>query len=175
MMKYLYNVTTAVEQKLKRSFPSKFGLIIDGWSQGSTHYFGVYGSFVDGTPLLAFAPPFNEEQFSAQTQVDFIGDCLEVYGKTLNDIIFLVADNTNVNPATARLIGCAFIGCSSHRFNLAAKEYFLEYEPILSNIHLLMKKLCTLKFAGALRKRTPLNPITRNVTRWSSTYAMLDS
>ena len=37
-----------------------------------------------------------------------------------------------------------------------------------------MKKLQTIKKSAVLRKQTPLRPLTRNKTRWSSTYTMLE-
>ena len=36
-----------------------------------------------------------------------------------------------------------------------------------------MKTLCNIKQAGKLRKKTDLEPVKRNVNRWSSTYEML--
>ena len=36
-----------------------------------------------------------------------------------------------------------------------------------------MKKLSNLKQAGKLRSKTSLKPVTRNITRWSSNYFLL--
>jgi hypothetical protein len=36
-----------------------------------------------------------------------------------------------------------------------------------------MKTLSNIKQAGKLRKKTDLEPVKRNVTRWSSTYEMV--
>jgi hypothetical protein len=156
------------------NLPAKFGLIIDGWTEGNRHYFGLYAAYdTDQYPLLAIAPPFDEECYTAENQAAFISDILELFGRRRDDVLFLVADNTNVNPATARLLGCAFIGCASHRFNLAVKEYTSAYDGILDDIHCLMKKLLNIKIAGALRRKTDLKPVIRNVTRWSSTYSMI--
>ena len=54
------------------------------------------------------------------------------------DILFLVADNTNTNPATADLLGVPFIGCASHRFNLAVQKYLEPNQKIIVNIHQIM-------------------------------------
>ena len=174
LQKYLELVTQSTEKKVAAALPAKFGLIIDGWSEGNQHYFGLNAAYdSDHYPLLAFAPPIDEESYSAENQAAFITDVLELFGRRRDDVLFLVADNTNVNPATARLLGCSFIGCASHRFNLAVKEYMLTYEEKLDDIQSLMKKLLNLKIAGALRRKTDLKPVIRNVTRWSSTYSML--
>ena len=60
------------------------------------------------------------------------------------------------------------IGCASHRFNLGMKEFYSIYENDLSDANEIMKKLSNLKNAGVLRNMTPLRPIIRNTTRWSS-------
>jgi hypothetical protein len=65
------------------------------------------------------------------------------------------------------------IGCASHRFNLACKSYLEKYERSLSKINSLMVSLRNVKQAGKLRTKTPLEPVTRNDTRWSSTHNML--
>ena len=43
----------------------------------------------------------------------------------------------------------------------------------MKKIHELMVKLSTIKQAAKLRRSTPLQPVKRNVTRWSSTFSML--
>jgi len=96
-----------------------------------------------------------------------------LYGKSLENVIFLVGDNAPVNPAIGNLMGVNFIGCASHRFNLACKKYLELYGESLEKINQLMGTLRNIKKAGKLCKRTKLEPFKRNVTRWSSTYTML--
>jgi hypothetical protein len=133
--KYLYLVTAEVEVQVAKNLPAKFGLIIDGWSEGNQHFFGLYAAFdTQEFPLLAIAPPLDEESYTAANQAAFIADCLDLFGKNVSDVLFLVADNTNVNPATADILKCPFIGCASHRFNLAVKEYMGTHEEALENI-----------------------------------------
>jgi hypothetical protein len=94
--------------------------------------------------------------------------------------LFLVGDNAPVNKSLADLIGVQFIGCASHRFNLACKRFLQPYENELAKINDLMKTLSHIKqaglcltYIGKLRRETDLEPIRRNVTRWSSTHEML--
>lgn len=98
---------------------------------------------------------------------------MELYGKGLENLIYLVADNASVNTCLADLLGIPMIGCASHRFNLACKKYLESSEPVLQKIQSLMTTLRQVKQAGKLRTKTDLEPIIRNVTRWSSTYEML--
>ena len=125
-IKYLKLVEAAIDIKLKEELPAKFGLVIDGWTEGTTHYFGVYAAYAKSgknyTRFLTIAPPFDETRFTAQAQADFLVDVLENVSRTKEDILFLVADNTNTNPATADLLDVRFFGCASHRVNPCCAE-----------------------------------------------------
>ena len=88
-------------------------------------------------------------------------------------MIYLVADNAAVNTRLADLLVIPMIGCASHRFNLACKKYLESSEVVLQKIQFLMTTLRQVKQAGKLRTKTDLNPIIRNVTRWSSTFEMV--
>ncbi|KAG2905535.1 hypothetical protein PC129_g14255 [Phytophthora cactorum] len=44
----------------------------------------------------------------------------------------------------------------------------------MARIHALMKHLSTIKCRAPLRKVTPLAPVMRNVTRWSSVFGMVE-
>ena len=164
-------------EKLKSELPSKFGIVIDGWSEGTTHYFGVFAAYSKNGEsvqrFLTIAPPFDETSFTAQVQAAFIVDVVELLDRQKSDILFLVADNTNTNPRTAEILNVPFIGCASHRFNLAVQKYLVDYDLVISNINQLMHSLCSLKRAGKLRQLTHLEPIVMNVTRWSSKFTMI--
>ena len=56
---------------------------------------------------------------------------------------------------------------------LVIKSYLQKYETTLSKINSLMVTFRNVKQAGKPRTRTPLEPVTRNGTRWSSTHNML--
>jgi hypothetical protein len=65
------------------------------------------------------------------------------------------------------------IGCVSHRLNLAVKLFYEPHEDLLAKVNSLMKELKTTKNLATLQQYTPLYPVQRNVTRWSSTFEML--
>lgn len=178
LSKYLKLVEAQIDKKLKSELPTKFGIVIDGWSEGTTHYFGVFAAYSKNEKkfqrFLTIAPPFDETSFTADAQAAFIVDVVELLDRQKTDILFLVADNTNTNPRTAEILNVPFIGCASHRFNLAVQRYLSQYEAIISDINQLMKSLFTLKRAGKLRQLTHLEPIFMNVTRWSSKFTMID-
>ena len=85
----------------------------------------------------------------------------------------MIGDNYPTNKLLARLLHVNIIGCASHRFNLAVIKIIDEYETLITKIHNLMTKLLTLNNSAKLRKQTKLRPLTKNITRWSSIYSMV--
>ena len=61
MSKYLRLVDEKVDERLIEELPDKFGIITDGWSEGTTHYYGVFAAYcikgVNYTRFLTVAPP----------------------------------------------------------------------------------------------------------------------
>ncbi|ETM46136.1 hypothetical protein L914_08938 [Phytophthora nicotianae] len=53
------------------------------------------------------------------------------------------------------------------------REYLAPHKNTLAEVQALMRKLRTLKQAAKLRKKTALQPVLRQDTRWSSTFTML--
>ena len=125
LAKYLGLVDLEIENTLKIELPQRFGLLIDGWTEGTTHYYGLFAAYSKGTNnyqrFLTISPPFDETEYGAVSQASFIVDTVEAYNRNKDSILFLVGDNTNTNPATAAKLGVPFIGCASHRFNLAVQ------------------------------------------------------
>lgn len=138
LKKYIYDTTKEVEKAIANVLPDYFGIVMDAWSNGSTHYIAIFASFeVDGKlemVMLAMTPPFDEESFDAQTQYDLIGDTLHIYKKNKDNIAYLVADNAAVNVKTAgpTLLDVPFIGCASHKWNLAVQNEMKKLETSLS-------------------------------------------
>lgn len=176
---YLEKLTKEVEIQITVDLPNSFGLYFDGWTNKSIHYLAVFACYPtvnggeQGFPLLGISPFVDEETLSAQAHVDYVEILLSYYDKQLCDVLFLVGDNCPTNKSFADLVGVSLIGCASHRLNLATQTFLLPLESMLTKIEYLMKKLRSIKNSAALRRFTHLSPILRNVTRWSSTYAMI--
>lgn len=163
-----------MEDKIKSILPGNFGIVLDGWSENSTHYFGLYAIFPNHSPVvLSFSPPFDETNFETTNIIFFVLDCIAIYGKTRDNLLFLVADNAPENPKIARELGIGFIGCYFHRFNLVVEDYLSEFSNDFDKTRQIMIKASSLKIAGTLRQHTELRPIINNQTRWSSKYEML--
>ena len=65
-----------------------------------------------------------------------------------------------------------FIGCASHRFNLALKDVFHTEKDLIEKVLQVMKALKKHSIAAKLRLKTTLRPALHNQTRWSSTAHM---
>ena len=97
-------VTKEVENKISTIFPDRYSLIIDGWTNASTHYFRVFASFspnqsYSGKVLLGFSPLLSESSLSASEYYEFLKYVLELYEKSLDNVVCLVCDNCEVNKA----------------------------------------------------------------------------
>ncbi|RHZ39684.1 hypothetical protein DYB31_014553 [Aphanomyces astaci] len=125
------------------------------------------------SPMLAFAPMLDEGDLSAHQHVEFLKATLELYGRDLGSITFVVGDNCSVNQAMARELDVPLVGCASHRLNLAVRKWMERHEHVLDRIHAIMLRARTVKNRAALRALTHLAPRLRNDTRWSSSYEMV--
>jgi|Laugrespbdmm15sd_2_1035082.scaffolds.fasta_scaffold21012_1 hypothetical protein len=177
------NLCCAMEGILRKELPTKFGIIFDGWSEGSDHYVALFACYDSNgatkTPLLSFQPIPDygastglHYALTAKAHKEFIDVSLNFYGRS-GALIFLVGDNCSTNKALATLCKVPLVGCGSHRLNLAVTQYLEEHEPLLKTIHDIMVKLSTIKLGAKLLRETPLHPVQRNATRWSSTFSMI--
>lgn len=177
--KYLYELFELVRKKISSILPDVFAIIFDGWSHGITHYLGIFATFSSNalngynSILLAFSPLENEESLNADEHIKFLDITLDKYQKSWENVACLIGDNCSTNRSIARKMKKSFVGCASHRFNLAVKDYLKTYENILSKVNELMKKLKKLVPSAKLAKFTKLRAKTRNCTRWSSCFEML--
>ena len=179
-----------VKHKMKSQLPERFGLIFDGWSNGtSEHVVAVYavgasecGAFI----VLLGINELNERgNQNASNHIDYIKNLLSEYDRNTSCLDFIVGDNTNLNPKIARNLGpgtgVPFIGCYSHKFNLAVSQYQECMESIIKKVEEVMKVMRNNNAFGILKeycesKSMKLKrPQLRNITRWSSTYVMLKS
>lgn len=180
LMKLMTGVTKLVEQRISASLPDIFALCFDGWSSGQTHYVALYATFPSSETgcgwdkvLLALSPMGDETSQNADEHIQFIDRSLEFFGKSRSNVVALIGDNCAVNTSIATKAKLYFIGCSSHRFNLAVQDHLDDYHEEIAQVRSIMVLLRNLIPAGKLRKLTPLCPRLNNVTRWSSTYDML--
>ena len=89
LTKNLSQLTKLLENEVRASLPSCFGLIIDAWSHNSTSYFGVASYRVNNVyPLLSFSPILDETSHSASNYCEFIKLVIEeVYFRKIGDVL----------------------------------------------------------------------------------------
>ena len=159
-MKYFHSLIPKVENSIATELPAKFAIVHDGWSHNGTHYIGIFAAYSLSPeddcykPLIAMSPLLDGENMDADSHIAFIEATLAVYGSSLSAIQVLIADNAPTNISIAKKIGVPFIGCASHRFNLAVEQYLVNFKPLLDKVRFVMKKYRELKkAAGCERKR----------------------
>lgn len=130
--------------------------------------------------LLAFQPlieDLTKENYNlgSKDHEDLLSNTLQLYNKSIKNVIFMVGDSSNTNKKFRVDLGIPRIACYSHRLSLAVKQFLKESkkEYITEKNHGLMVCLKTTKKSKVLMRKTDLCPKTRNFTRWSSTFDML--
>ncbi|ETK82371.1 hypothetical protein F441_12480 [Phytophthora nicotianae CJ01A1] len=173
------SVVKAVQKSIGEGMPKSFGLVIDGCTQATEHFLAVYACYEssDGPrfQLLSMAPIIDEpdDALNADGHAAAIARFLPFFGRSLDDVRFLVGDNCAVNKRLANLMGVPLVGCANHRLNLAVREYLAPHEDALAEVQALMRKLVHLSKQPSSAKKTALQPVLRQDTRWSSTFKML--
>ena len=73
----------------------------------------------------------------ATDHLNHVEKVLETYGKTFDNVLCIVGDNCSVNQSMARILRVPLIGCASHKFNLAVRQWIAqqaELAPILKKV-----------------------------------------
>jgi len=155
--------------------------VADAWSCAGVHYFAIKhrwpvlhekGHIEVKQALLSCQPFIDETSFNAKSTAESIEATYSMYGSVEDLIICFTLDNTNVNPATARLLNVPMVGAYCHWLNLACRLWLQEaFDGALMNdleaIHAVMLRASTLKGRGALKKHTVYVPEKQNKTRWT--------
>ena len=116
----------------------------------------------------------DENSFTAQDHYEHLTYVLSVYKKTFENVVANTGDNVATNKRIADRCGVKFVGCASHRLNLAVSAYLERHRPLLEKVSTLMEKLKSPKLAGTLREHTSLKSIQRNKTHWLSTMDIVE-
>lgn len=124
--------------------------------------------------LLGFSLMGWEDSQRAEEYYKFAEYVLDVHGKSYENFVVIIGDNTATNKEFARMLGLLFTGCHSHRYNLAMKDIFSDYDHIINKVHVLMQQLSNQIQVARFRKLTHLTAKTGNMTRWSLICSMFD-
>ncbi len=148
----LYNerITTIVERNVSSSLSKKFGLVFDAWTVSTTHYVAVFATYPAANLmgydkiLLAFSPMEDETNQGVENYIEFLQFVLDVYDRSLDDVVSLTGDNCAVNKAIdnkcTQIGPLQFLGCASHRFNLYVKSMITSNESHIFRVRAIMQK-----------------------------------
>lgn len=159
----------------KLSDADVFGLIFDGWSDGASHHIlAVFCQCPFGTYLLGHRQLLTITNQGANNIAHTIRSIIAEYDLNLDNLAYVVSDNTNVNPAVAETLHVPLIGCASHKFNLAVKRYIKHnFQSVVDKVAAMCIEMRKSNNAGQLNKFTSLKALGYNETRWSSVYTMI--
>ncbi|OQR85775.1 hypothetical protein ACHHYP_11401 [Achlya hypogyna] len=174
--KTIHSMIPAIEKKISSLLPKYFALMLDGWSHGSVHYVAIFACFnSEGNfheVLLTLSPLPDETNMTASNHVALIKNSLDFYNSTLDRVVAIIGDNCSVNQSMARLLGVPLLGCASHKFALAVKDW-IENQTSLDGALDVMVKVSTIKLSASLRNLTNLCAVKANETRWTSRFTIL--
>lgn len=146
-MKYLFLLAETVEAKISERFTDKFAVIFDGLFHYGTYFASIFFSYPeendDGflSTCVAFSPLENEDDESADAHVELIDYVINLYKKARSNVVAVIDDNFNVKKAVTSQLDCHFVGCDSHRFNLAVKDVIQGHCGLIDDIKSNMSNL----------------------------------
>ncbi len=141
-VKYMQLLTSCVEQKIESLLPSKIALVFDGWTSNSTHYIALHATFPSefalgySKILLGFSPLEDEKRLDAESHMSYIKFVLGLFDKSIDDVVALIVDNCSTNHSVAEKVSTSFIGCASHRYNLAVQDVSNPSDTYISKVTL---------------------------------------
>lgn len=184
LKKSMLTLRDKVTEKIKFELPNIFALVIDGWENpNGDHIVAIFASYeiykdglyISKRPLLSVSTLNTPTTENSKSHADYISWVLCEFGKSPANVVSITADNCNLNPATCNLLNIKMVGCKSHLLNLFIRKYFLDKEQLFTKVHQLMLLFKNKrKYSTLLSQLTPLKAKIRNVTRWSSTYRMME-
>ena len=81
--------------KVKTTLPPKFGIMFDGWTQNGFHYIATFAVFAENEIRQQMLLNFGslDDDYTADEYVELFSEIMELYGRSVADIIFLISDN----------------------------------------------------------------------------------
>ncbi|RLN88695.1 hypothetical protein BBJ28_00021462 [Nothophytophthora sp. Chile5] len=176
LKKHMFALEEVVQATIKRRLEGeKLGFAVDAWTEDGTHFVAIIAITASEKYLLSFSTLSDESDMSSAAIIELFDFILDTYGvDTARQLCFYVCDHASVNVAIARKTQVPMIGCASHRINLAMQALTRKHTDLLDKVHRLMTKLNTIKNRHRLREADALMSVLSNVTRWSSTFAMIN-
>ena len=103
-------------------------------------------------------------------------EILNMYGKDIKQLQFIVGDNCNTNKSLANRLRVPLVGCASHRLNLAIQQYYKDLMNVILKIDILMGKLKKISVERNIRRRQVASTYTtsRDTLVSDSSFSFVD-
>lgn len=182
---YMDKLTKVVEMKIAKRLPQSVALDFDGWSHFDTHFLAIFTTFPPECDCLGLdkkgyeSVPLDLRPMEYDTSIDadehmrLIDFVLLLFTKSVTNIVALIGHSISTKKSLAIKMDRGFVGCASHRFNLAVLDIIAEDASLGDCVRNLMTKLRNLIPFPKLREHTPLKPLRNIATRWRLTFNML--
>ena len=144
LMKYMKLTADKVRDKVTATLPNSFGLIIDGWTQGSAHYSAVFAAFVKSDVVQTIMLSCNvAEDINEETEFDeALEDNEKRFGFTADDwfdvIVAAMAEyefGLNVDNFASHVEFISADNCSTNR-SLSTKTGMFHYKSAFMRLHI---------------------------------------
>lgn len=128
--------------------------------------------------MLARSSMSCEENIITVNQETFLHDARDVYSKTIENVGCLIGGKCPVNQNISSFTGIPFLGCFSHKFNLAL-EGWISVQPHLPDA---LRRLCDLmsllrivNHSAKISDITRLGAFLANKTRLKGNFCIVRS
>lgn len=181
LINYVGLLVKHVEQKISWMLQDRFAPMFFCWTNARTCYANRFLTYPAGIDCgfecvcVAFSPLENEESQSAAKPINLIHFLLQLFGKSSSNVVALISDNCAVKKSVPKLLSCNFMGCASHRWNLASNDVIAMHIDVIEKIKTVIGKLCFPVRCLKPRKFTDLALGKSIYKLWSFTNAMLTS
>ncbi len=138
LMKCMTKLTLSVKSKILRILPQNFVLLFDEKTEGNAHLVVLFASLSTSnlwgckTSLFGFSPFENEKSQNADQYISYSAHVLELFWKSLYNVIALCRDNRPTNQSFSNIVGKPLVVCASYRYNLAVRYEISPYRTIVS-------------------------------------------
>lgn len=131
--KYTKNLTYQGEKEIDKVLPDRFAFIFGGQNVIPISYISLFTTFSAVCEacyervLLDISPIEIETTQWAQEHYEILEFVLSAYSIYLTSPVASIGDHSSTDSAFARLIAAIYVGCYSHRYDLAVEE-FMSYD-----------------------------------------------
>lgn len=122
----------------------------DVWSDSVTYFIATFAPYPSNTVLWydchlhCFPRLEDEDDHSAKEHERLLRFDLGLFGKEFSNVEAIIGYYCATNRLLSKNVKVLFLGCASHRINIAVKEIIKENASAFDNVKCIMSQLCFL-------------------------------